>query len=177
MSANTPKRSESELAEFSALRQEIEYRTNAQLALISLNLTAVGTLAGFFLSNQADPLLLLLLPILCPAIGMLWLDHAFTIQNIGGYIKDHLGFGWEELVRTQERRKILRFFVFGTPILLMFAGVPVFALIFPWSSLKSAWTWSLWSSGVVLVAGFLWFLTAFLVQPLREIARRKRKNG
>lgn len=159
-----------QIDEFSTLRQEIENRSNAQLTLISLNLTAIGTLGGFVLSEKSDPRLLLLLPILCPSIGMLYLDHALVIQTIGDYIKDVLAVRWEERVRAHERRGVLRFLLFGTPIVLMFLGAPAFALVRLWGILGGVWEWSLWVIGLILVVAFLWFWIAFLLNPLRKPA-------
>src|SRR5438094_227548 len=74
------------LAEFSVLRDEIANRSSAQHTLIGLNLTAIGGIGGFVLSSHADVRLLLLLPMLSPALGLLFFDHAINIKKIGTYI-------------------------------------------------------------------------------------------
>ena len=43
-------------------------------------------MVGFVLAQKADPLLLLLLPLLTPSLALLFLDHATNIGNIGEYI-------------------------------------------------------------------------------------------
>lgn len=74
------------LAEFSALRNEIGSRSTAQHTLINLSITAIGAVVGFALAQKGNLSLLLLLPILSPSLGMLYLDHALNIMNIGNYI-------------------------------------------------------------------------------------------
>jgi hypothetical protein len=76
------------LAEFSILRDEIANRSSAQHTLIALNLTAIGGIRGFVLSSHADVRLLLLLPMLSPALGLLFFEHA---KKIGTHIDKVLG--------------------------------------------------------------------------------------
>lgn len=160
----------SQLAEFEALRKEIENRSNAQHQLITLNLTAIGTFLGFVLSSRADLKLLLLLPILAPAIGLLYLDHAVVIGLMGSYIQNTFGYNWEKTIRTRERDVPSRFLVFGIPIILIFGGIPIGALIASYSVLAEAWTWALWILGASLVFVFLYFWIRFLLTPfLKEM--------
>jgi hypothetical protein len=78
------------LAEFAALRGEIQGRSSAAWTLLGLNLTASSAVAGFVLSDRADPLLLLLLPFLSSSLGLLFLDHGINLDRIGTYIKQEL---------------------------------------------------------------------------------------
>ncbi len=115
------------LAEFSALRDEIANRSSAQHTLIGLNLTAIGGIGGFVLSEHADVRLLLLLPILSPALGLLFFDHAINIKKIGTYIGEELRpalvailgpigtMRYEEVIAQYEQRKFLRFLPFALP--------------------------------------------------------------
>jgi hypothetical protein len=78
------------LAEFAGLRSEILQRTQQQQALIALDLTVVGTIAGFVISGRAQDQILLVAAIISGMLGLLWLDHHMTITRIGLYIRDEL---------------------------------------------------------------------------------------
>jgi len=167
------------LAEFTALRQEISDRSTAQYTLVSLNLTAISAFGGFALSNEHYRILLLLLPILSPAMGMLYFDHAINIGHIGHYIGQELRVacdvasqgtnpsGYERVVRGYERKRWGRV-VFGIPTLLMFAGIPAGALIYLMWHLEATWMWLLWALGAGLVLSFLASWCIFLYQPFRQ---------
>lgn len=114
--------------EFTALRAEIDRRSDAQLKLISLALTAFGTLAGvaFTVGNaSAKNNLLLILPILSACTGLMWLDHDRSIHRIGDYIRHEV---WPEDLPTYEvradhlqQKMFIMTVEFGAPVLLAFA--------------------------------------------------------
>lgn len=120
------------LARFAALRKEIDNRSNAQLALITLNITAIGGIGAYALSDPMQLNVLVLLPILCSSIGMLWLDHDTTIRKLGLECQ-RLELGEmrigesEDRVREDERNLFLRI-----PLLLqvfiLFGGSSIYAL-------------------------------------------------
>jgi hypothetical protein len=165
------------LSEFSALRNEIGSRSSAQHTLINISVTAIGAVGGLALAQKGDLSLLLLLPILSPSIGMLYLDHAINIMNIGNYINDQLKpilrlMRYEEAVRSYEQRRLLRVLPYGLPIFIIFAGVPIGSLIvtFPIIQERQAtgtWMlmWMLWSIGLILVLVYLSFWLYFMVLP------------
>jgi hypothetical protein len=164
-------RSERTIAEFTALRQEIEYRTNAQLALISLNVTAVGAIAGFALTNASSQKLIIILAMACPSLGLLWVDHAITIENIGDFIRDRLEFRWEFKVLS-ERKKLIRRAFFVAQIFLLFAGPSIASLVLLFNDYKlSCCTWPGdrmgwgWGMGAGLVVAFTGRLFWYLVEP------------
>ena len=169
--------STSQLAEFETLRKEIEFRSSAQLTLISLNLTGIGTLVGFALTQLADPRLLILVPIIAPCIGMLYLDHAIMISMIGSYIEHSFKYNWEKAVRQQERQTAIRFLLFGIPILLMFSAIPIASLIFTYSILADVWMWTLWITGGFMTGAFLFFWLRFLFQPFIQMRTRKAQTS
>jgi hypothetical protein len=166
------------LSEFSALRSEIGSRSTAQHTLINLSITAIGAVVGFALAQKGDLWLLLLLPILSPSLDMLYLDHAINIMNIGNYINNQLKptlrlMRYEEVVRSHERRRLLRVLPYGLPIFIIFAGVPIGSLIVTLSVLlkepeTEMWMlgmWTLWSIGLILVLVYLSFWLYFMVLP------------
>jgi hypothetical protein len=131
------------LSQFTALRSEIQNRSTVQASIVSLNITAIGVIAGFYFSQHADPRVLFVIPILSPILGMIYIDHAVNIANIGGFIQNAIipelakatGItklpDYEVFVREFEQRGSFRVFVFGIPILFMFAVLPLGALILP----------------------------------------------
>jgi hypothetical protein len=105
-----PEVAELELEQFSALRAEILQRSGAQSSLVQLNLTAIAVVLGALLGDvtpRSD--ILLLVPILSPALGLFWLDHARAIDRLGAFISSGLPAGlsdWESSIRQPERGKV-----------------------------------------------------------------------
>jgi hypothetical protein len=167
------------LSEFSALRNEIGSRSTAQHTLVNISITAIGTVGGFALAQKGDLSLLLLLPILSPSLGMLYLDHAINIMNIGNYINDQLKpilrlMQYEEVVRSYEQRRLLRVLPYGLPIFIIFAGVPLGSLIVTLRSIQGGRMWMLWSIGLILVLVYICFWIYFMLLPyLTELSSRK----
>lgn len=165
------------LAEYDAMRREIEQRSNAQLALITLNLTAVGALGGFALGNRLD--LLLLVAFICPSIGLIWVDHAVTIDNIGDYIRTRLQFRWEDAV-VEERVKKFRRWVFGLQIFFLF-GFPAAMALAMWYLAHPLRPFTLpgnileagWNVGVIFTLMFSFVLLIHIVEPMRQQGRVK----
>jgi hypothetical protein len=167
------------LAEFSDLRTEIQNRSGAAWTLVNLNVTATAAILGFVLSDKADPRLLLALPIVSSALGMLFIDHAYNINNLGSYINKKIRpvvreasgndrlLGYEEAMDTYEQKKLLRFIPFGMPLTVLFSGVPLVSLCFVLGSLGTGWAWTVWALGLVLVAAQLSLWVLFLVDPQR----------
>lgn len=172
------------LAEFSKLRDEISGRSSSAWTLLGLNATITSTVAGFVLGG-ADPLLLLLLPLLTPSLGLLFIDHATNIRNIGEYINTHLKpllreasteerlLCYEEWVDTYEEQPIRRLLPFGVPLVLLFTVVPVISLAFTLTHLTMMWEWLLWLMGLAMTAVQVGFWVALLVPPLRRALHQR----
>jgi hypothetical protein len=158
------------LSEFSALRTEITTRSTAQHTLINLSITATSAVGGFVLTGRFEPVLLLILPILSPALGMLYLDHALNIRNIGRYINKQLKpilplMRYEEAVEIYQQHKLLRVLPYGLPIFIIFAGVPLGSLAATYAALQHIWTWVLWGTGLMLSLLYLSFWAFFMLYP------------
>src|SRR5260221_2433456 len=137
------------LAEFSALRSEIKDRSSAAWALVNLDVTATAALLGFVFSKNADPKILLALPLLAPALGLLFIDHAYNINNLGSYIGKRLRqlvveatgsadvLGYEEAIDRYEENRFLRLVPLGLPLTLLFSGLPLGGLVFVIPSLDA----------------------------------------
>jgi hypothetical protein len=182
------------LEEFKALRDEINQRATHCHTIININIVASGTVGAFALGDPARVDLLLLIPILSPVLGLLWLDHSFSIRNIGDYIKNNLsgsvnkyagGEGtllhWESFLDEHEKgHKLLRFLPLGVPIGLVFAGIPLVALARVVAEIDSGWGWLLWGLGAALTAAFVALWITFLAIPWlggRSMAGRHLRRG
>jgi hypothetical protein len=177
--ANGPAILQVALAEFSALRSEIKDRSDAAWGLVNLDVTGTAALLGLVLSKNADPKLLLALPLLAPALGLLFIDHAYNINNLGSYINKRLRplvveatgsadvLGYEDAIDRYEKHRFLRLVPLGLPLTLLFSGLPLAALVFVVPSLDAAWAWVVWAFGVLLmlVQSSLWLI--FMFDPRR----------
>jgi hypothetical protein len=124
---------EGPLAEFSALREEIQERVKAQQQMLSLQLTLTGAVFGFAISQPGMAVLVLIVPfssyLLC---GRLVAQHFGTLR-VAKYINEELsdkvpgGLRWEAWLR---RQRSLRPHLLGStlPLLFTFAGASVLAL-------------------------------------------------
>lgn len=101
------------LAEYTALRNEIAYRSTAQLAIVTFHITAVGGVTSFALANISRAYVLLLLPYSSWALARLFIDHARAIHGIARYTEEELWRrirelsvpipSWEQHLHNQER--------------------------------------------------------------------------
>jgi hypothetical protein len=172
------------IAEFNKLRDEIGARSGSAWTLLGLNATVSSTVAGFVLAQKANPLALLLLPLLAPSLGLLFIDHATNIGNIGTYINtvlkpllreaadDERLLSYEEWVDNFERQPVRRLLPFGIPLVLLFNAVPIGSLVFSASRLDDLWwAWVLWTIGLAATAIQFAFWVALLGPPLRRAMR------
>lgn len=146
------------LGEFSALRAEIQQRTSFQHALVTLNLTAVATITGFVAAQKASQQLLLILPVVSPALGLLWLDHNRTIAVIAAYVRDDLWKwkpSWEKRMSEYREGSQSWSLSFWAPVLLIFFAVSVAALVIAFPKGEAATSWVLWLAGVALSSMYL----------------------
>jgi len=160
------------LAIYNSVRDEIKTRSTAQAGLVALNVTAIGILGGFFFGKaQNPPEILLLIPIVSSVLGMLWIDHAINIANQGSFIQNVVMPelmqsidlasipNYEVSIRRMEKRAGLRLFVLGVPILLIFAGIPLAAMLYAFYIATSTMTARFLGPAIVsfvLLAVFLW---------------------
>jgi hypothetical protein len=120
------------LAEFSALRDEIQRRATIQQGLLGLNATVVAGVLGLAISSH-EWAALLVIPIVSSTFGLLWVDNATMIAKLGTYILKLWVWepSWEAHLRAIDRpsdrsRGLVEFWV---PIAGAFAGPPIAALI------------------------------------------------
>jgi hypothetical protein len=121
------------LAEFSALRDEIQERVKAQQQMLSIQLTLSGAVFGFAISRPGMTALLLIVPfssyLLC---GRLVAQHFGTLR-VAKYIREELsdrvpgGLRWEQWLLRQQRRRP-HFLGSTLPLLFTFVGASLLAL-------------------------------------------------
>jgi hypothetical protein len=104
------------LAEFVALRQEIDRRSNMQHNLFALQLTASAVIFSFALSRIGRSGFLLIIPVSTFMLCARYVDQMYGIQNAGRYIRQVLdsrvpgGLGWEGWIRAKgDSRKAAQF--------------------------------------------------------------------
>jgi hypothetical protein len=155
------------LAQFNACRGEILARSASQATLMGLNISAVGVIAGFYFSAHADPRLLLVIPLLSPMLGIIWQDHAINIGNIGRFIQQSIMPrlkatlktdlpDYEVTIREFERLQGRRLILLVAPTVLMFAILPLGALIVAFNAIvaRDLVFWAMVTAGSVLILIF-----------------------
>ena len=78
------------LAEYAALRTELERRANIQWNVVALQVTSAGVVASLAISKTAYNAVLLLLPLSSYVFGSRYILHDFHIKLINRYIQDSL---------------------------------------------------------------------------------------
>jgi MFS family permease len=129
---------DAKLKQFDVLWAEIARRSNAQQTIIGATVTATGTIAGLVVSNKANPALFVVLAIVSPVFGLLWLDHALNISVIAEFISRNWRPGtpnWEAYYRTQKQTKAGRgrylLFVASMTVLFLVPAIGGLAASFP----------------------------------------------
>jgi len=166
------------LAQFQALRAEIEARSGAQTTILGLTVTALGALAALGFSEHGDMRLLLLVPVISAILGLIWIDHAANISNLGDFINQHLMPAlkkeaamdslpdYEDVVRLYERRRTAVLRLFGLPPFLVFVLTPVVAMLIAFDAARHGWLfWSLFGLDIALLLVFIAYWAPFLGGP------------
>jgi hypothetical protein len=130
------------LEELKALRSEIAARSAAQGAVLALNITAIGAIAGLF-SYVKDPRVFFLTPVISSILGAIYTDHAINIGKLGRFIRWHVK---PRLADTLGVDRLLDYEVYASnfrephwsrrhllplAIMSMFVWVPLLALLLP----------------------------------------------
>jgi hypothetical protein len=175
---------ESFLTEFRALKEEVDHRGYWQQGILALNFSALGSILGISLSSPEwwNSSILLVIPLLCSFLSLLYLNHDFQISTIGLYIRDRISpqlcaltgnsdiMGWESWLRTTAFTnrsgrwlKLLREITYflAAPALLVLPSIAALSVAFIGDSQTEGWTqWILWIIGLVLTVlnTLLWCL-------------------
>lgn len=167
------------LAEFTALRQEIERRSNIQHNLFALQLTAAAVIFSFALSGTGRAELLLIIPISTFMLCGEYADQIYGMNNAARYINGELdpwvpgGLKWESWShnpRNVDQRCLLR----TVALMVAFPAVAIGALA--WAAPNVLWSGypltkthivaggvqaaliTVWAIGVVASAFDIWII-------------------
>lgn len=154
---------EGPLAEFGALRTEIENRAQRQQNLLTLQITAVAAIFSFALSQSRYTGILLTVPVISYLFCGRYASQHYGMARVGVYILDELsdripgGLHWEQWIRTQGQRTD-RTTNWTIPLLLTFPGSSliseawVFSYIFTRQSasvLNRTFLIGVWLAGII----------------------------
>ncbi|MFE0363685.1 hypothetical protein [Streptomyces griseoaurantiacus] len=131
----------SHLAEYSALRSEINTRISLQHQVLALHMTAVSVVLSVALSGRSRWPVLLVIPFIAYTSSEILASLFRTVEGIAKYIDEELspqvpgGLGWEAwLVRQKPASEVQKI---THPYYLLFPGISILSLlaIFPfvWS--------------------------------------------
>lgn len=161
------------LAEYSALRAEVDRRANVQWNIVALQITSTGVIASLAIAHVSDIVLLLVIPLSSYMLGSRYILHDYHLKLISGYISDSLSgrlgghLAWESWKNSHtESDTQARQWLTPTgwnplhPTRLAFEGVASLALLT--AALGAAYTW--WNKvpgwGLILGFAMLWILGA-----------------
>jgi hypothetical protein len=165
------------LAEFSALRAEIINRSDAERALVHLNLTAAGALAGVAAANPGSAALMIVLPFLSSALGLLFLDHERKIHTVARYIKTKLWDGWdpswERWLDKHRKSDWWRLIEVPMPTMLIFLGPAIAGLVVAYDHQSdfggaTVWWLALAATAWFMIAAAVGGLSRFIAHQFRE---------
>jgi hypothetical protein len=78
------------LAEYAALRTEVDRRATVQWNVLALQLTSAGVIASLAISHTSEIALLLVIPLSSYMLGSRYILHDFHLKLISRYIRDSL---------------------------------------------------------------------------------------
>ncbi len=172
------------LAEYSALRTEIDRRANVQWNVYALQLASAGAISSLAISAASNVALLLIIPLASYMLGSRYILHDFHIKPVHRYVRESLSDRlrgklqwehWKEREFSEARDRPL-FRVAGWnvahPTRLAFQGVAILALVAVLLSAANTW-WTRhphWS----LILGFavIWILGAAVTCRLHRSFNR-----
>jgi hypothetical protein len=177
--------SQAMLAEYAALRTEVDRRANVQWNVFALQITSAGVIASLALSHVSDVALLLVIPLSSYMLGSRYILHDYHLKLISMYIRDSLSqrlggsLVWESWKISQTRGDVEpRRWLTPTgwnmlhPTRLAFEGVAWLALLT--AALAAAYSWRDKAPGWGLILGFavLWILGALATYFLHRSFNR-----
>jgi hypothetical protein len=160
------------LKQFEVLWSEIARRSNAQQALVALNVTAAGTVGGLVITGRADSVLLVVLAVISPVVGLLWIDHARNIGEIGEFIGREWPWtpNWERNSASQKEESRGRFYVFILATTIVFLGPAFAGLIASVGRVTGIGQVSGWGLAIVLTSLYCvsWATQVFRSRPRKH---------
>lgn len=182
------------LAEFAALRAEIDALSRTKVQLFTLQLTVTGAVFSFAISNPSLGGLLLIVPISSYLLCALYVSTEADALAIGSYIRAELsvkvpgGLGWEGWWREHSAR-VGRLNGWTLPLLILFGGSGVLALVWSASTFGAASSpigsnvglVSIWGIGVVASITCVFLVVSMgmksFAEPVRSNGARGRESA
>ena len=183
--AQTQVASQSMLAEYAALRTEVDRRATVQWNVLALQLTSTGVIASLAISHVSEIALLLVIPLSSYMLGSRYILHDFHLKLISRYIRDSLSgrlgghLAWEswkicQITPDTGPRGWLTPTAWNLlhPTRLAFEGIAWLALLT--AALAAAYSWRDKAPAWGLILGFalLWILGALCTYILHRSFNR-----
>jgi hypothetical protein len=175
------------VAEFTALRAEIERRSTHQHNLIALQVTSAGALFGFAISGTGREALLLILPLTSYMLTARYVAYYYGIRLVADYISLALSpqvggsLSWEDWRRDNLHRYHDRALTLVNPLYIVFPGTAAlglattFLLALDRKSGTHGWLATIGFGGAWLLGGALSALSLRLILQItkqyRNVAR------
>ncbi len=168
------------LAEYAALRAEVDRRANVQWNVLALQLTSAGVIASLAISHVSDIALLLVIPLSSYILGSRYILHDFQMKLISRYIRDSLSvrlrgsLAWESWKASQIppdlhwRWRTVTGWNLLHPTRLAFEGIAWLALLTAALATAYAWRDTAPSWGLILGFALLWVLGALATYSLHR---------
>jgi hypothetical protein len=144
------------IAEFEALRNEINNAVSSQQTTININITAIAVISGLVLSHKADRLLLLVAAAISCGLGLYMEGSWHHIRRVVAYINGTLRplateYTGDERILAWETWSLThggawkRVVPLGLATVVIFSVMPFVMLIWTIPDLKSPWLWLAWA--------------------------------
>jgi hypothetical protein len=173
------------LAEYTALRTEVDRRATVQWNVLALQLTSTGVIASLAISHAADIALLLVIPLSSYMLGSRYILHDYHLKLINRYIRDSLSgrlrghLTWEswkisQITSDTGPRGWLTPTAWNQlhPTRLAFEGVAWLALVAAGLAAAYSWRDNAPAWGLILGFGVLWVLGALGAYSLHRSFNR-----
>jgi len=173
------------LAEYAALRTEVDRRATVQWNVLALQLTSTGVIASLVISHGSDIALLLVVPLSSYMLGSRYILHDFHLKLISRYVRESLSgrlqghLAWEswkisQITSGAGPRGWLTPTAWNLlhPTRLAFEGIAWLALLT--AALAAAYSWRDQAPAWGLILGFalLWVLGALGAYSLHRSFNR-----
>jgi hypothetical protein len=177
--------SQAMLAEYAALRAEVDRRATVQWNVLALQLTSTGVIASLAISHASGIVLLLVIPLSSYMLGSRYILHDFHLKLISRYIRESLSerlhgqLAWEswkisQITPDSGPRGWLTPTAWNLlhPTRLAFEGIAWLTLLT--AALAAAYSWRNQAPAWGLILGFtlLWILGALSTYVLHRSFNR-----
>jgi hypothetical protein len=174
------------LAEFNALRSEVQSIRQVQTAVYTAALTILAAVGGFALAKREGRLeMLLVLPLVLSGLGLILVESELGISNIGEYIREQLcerlptddrRSSWEKFIddRRNERRRKYSWLAVAAPGLILVAP-SIASLVIERNQATSNLLPLFWG-GFLAITIFGWALVVRVRQAVRTQRKHERRE-